>query len=119
MPYRGKGVIKYHKRWNLTPKRAAALKRLAELKVDVYSVSTNGDDYTLLVPHTLISPEYIEVGYLMAQLGNEQFPEHYDCLSDTETTLFNRQRGDPLPVWFVDSHPHGMKYRVTPREDSA
>ena len=116
MPYRGQGVIKRSKKWKLTPKREAALKRLAELKVDVYSASTNGHDYTLMVPHNLDGPEYIEVGYLMAQLGDEQFPEHYACLSAKETKIFKRRRGDPLPVWFVESYPHGLKYRVTPSE---
>lgn len=113
MPYRGKGVIKYNKKWNLTPRREAALKRLAELKVDVYS-SINADDYTLLIPHHLDSPQYIEIGYLIAQLGNEQFPHYYDCLSSIETTVFKRERGDPIQVSFVDSHPHGLKYRVEP-----
>ncbi len=116
MPYRNHGVIKRSKKWKLTPKREAALKRLAELKVDVYSAGANGHDYTLMVPHNLISPEYIEIGYLMAQLGEEQFPENYNCLSDTETKIFKRQPGDPLPVTFVESYPHGMKYRVTPGE---
>lgn len=113
MPYRGRGVIKRSKKWNVTPKRDAALKRLAELRVDVYSATGPGVDFTLIVPHDLSGPEWIEVGYLMAQLGNEQFPHHYACLSDTETKLFKHKRGDPLPVYFVESYPHGMKYRVT------
>ena len=114
MPYRGHGVIKRSKKWRLTPKREAALKRLVELKVDVYSAGTN--DYTLLVLHDLSSPEYIEIGYLIAQLGDEQFPENYSCLSGTETKVFKTKRSDPLPVWFVESYPHGMKYRVTPSD---
>jgi hypothetical protein len=115
MPYRGKGVIKRHKSWKLTPKRKAALARLAELKVDV-SASLRGGDYVLLIPHTLISPEYIEIGYLLAQLGDEQFPQHYACLSDTETKVFQRQKGDPRPVYFAESYPHGLKYRVIPQD---
>jgi len=99
-----------------TPKRKAALARLAELKVDVYS-STPDVDYTLMIPRALIAPEYIEIGYLLAQLGDEQFPEHYACLSDKETKVFNRRKGDPRPVYFADSYPHGLKYRVTPQDE--
>ena len=119
MPYRGQGVIKRSKKWKQIPKREAALKRLQELKVDIYSVGSkgNGKDYTLMVPHDLMDPEYIEIGYLIAQLGDEQFPEYYDCLSSKETKIFKHRRGDPLPVWFVESYPHGMKYRVTPGDD--
>lgn len=116
MPYRGRGVIKRHKGWKLTPKRKAALERLAELKVDVAS-SLTGVDYTLMIPRTLQSPEYIEIGYLLAQLGDEQFPEYYACLSDTETKVFKRQKGAPRLVYFVESYPHGLKYRVIPKAD--
>lgn len=118
MPYRDRGTIKRSKKWKRTPKRETALKRLAELKIDVYSTNAS-NDYTLLVPHDLVAPEYIEVGYLIAQLGDEQFPENYSCLSDTETKVFKRQRGDPLPVLFVESYQHGMKYRVTPSDVSS
>lgn len=118
MPYRGRGVIKRHKLWRRTPKREAALKRLAELRVDVYSTSP-GVNYTLMIPHTLIAPEYIEIGYLLAQLGDEGFPEHYACLSDTETKVFQAQKGDPRWVSCVDSYPHGLKYRVIPKPAEA
>lgn len=119
MPYRGLGVIKRSKKWNMNSKREAALKRLVELKVDIYSVGAkgNGNDYTLMVPHDPGGPEYIEIGYLIAQLGDEQFPKHYDCLSSKETKIFKRRRGEPLKVWFVESYPHGMKYRVTPGDN--
>jgi hypothetical protein len=116
MPYRGRGVIKRHKAWKRTPKRETALQRLAELKVDIYSSLTEVN-YTLLIPHTLSGPEYIEIGYLLAQLDDAQFPEHYACLSDTATKVFKRQKGAAVNVYFVDSHPHGLKYRVVPIAD--
>ena len=108
------GKISYHKKWELTEKRRAALERLAELGVDVYS-SLNEVNYTLLIPHNLIAPQYIEIGYLIAQLGDEVFPEMYNCLSDGDSKVFPR-RVAHSPVYFVDSHPHGMKYRIRPTE---
>ena len=43
-------------------------------------------------PHELHPRKYIEIAFLMAQLVDENFPQS--------------------PVKYVDSYPHGVKYRV-------
>lgn len=96
---------------NLTAetRRNLALERLKELKV---SVSAEHKDYIqLMIPHKLAAACFIEVGFLMAQLTDVAFPEHYAPLDDNELSSV-------LPVWsnaavqFVESYPHGMKFRV-------
>ena len=90
-------------------RRQLVIERLKELKVQVYSDNQGNDQF--LVPHKLVSIQFIEIGYLMAQLVDRPFPEHYSPLAETvESTV--------LPLWsnpaldFVDSHPHGMKFRI-------
>ncbi|MBE7473589.1 MAG: HEAT repeat domain-containing protein [Anaerolineales bacterium] len=85
-----------------------ALARLKELKVDVSSLKDNA--YTLLIPHELKSPEYVEIGYLMAQLVDVPFPQRYAPLTDVPSLVVPHQR-KPCAE-FRDSHPHGLKYRI-------
>jgi hypothetical protein len=49
-------------------------------------------DFRILIPHGLSGPEYIEIAYLIAQ-------------------VFDGKYHRP-PLEFVDSYPHGLKYRV-------
>lgn len=110
------GKIDPGSRWELTPACEVALERLAELGVTVYSLG--GDDFTLMVPHDLPGDHYIDIGYLMAQLGDEVFPQGYEGLSIKHKpgkVYENRVDGNP-PVYFVDGYPQGMKYRVQPKK---
>jgi hypothetical protein len=111
------GQITPNAKWQLTERRRAALLRLAELGVDVYS-SEGSADYTLMIPHHLPTTSYIDIGYLIAQLGNEEFPEGYEGLADDRPNRVypGRVRGRP-PIEFVDSYPHGLKYRVVPKSE--
>lgn len=90
-------------------RRDLALKRLKELNVDV---STKHDEYDqLMIPHKLVSACFIEIGFLIAQLADFSFPEHYAPLADNVPSTV-------LPMWsnpsieFVESYPHGMKFRI-------
>jgi len=49
-------------------------------------------DIRILIPHNLRSIEYIEIAYLMAQIVDRAYRLP--------------------PVEFVDSYPHGLKYRL-------
>lgn len=90
-------------------RRDLAIKRLKELKV---SVSTNHEDYIqLMIPHKLATECFIEIGFLMAQLTEASFPDDYAPIAESAPSSV-------LPVWsnpavkFVESYPHGMKFRV-------
>jgi hypothetical protein len=90
-------------------RRDLAIKRLKELKV---SVSVEHEDYIqLLIPHKLVAECFIEVGFLMAQLTEASFPDDYAPIAESVPSSV-------LPVWsnpavkFVESYPHGMKFRV-------
>ncbi|MEZ4666594.1 MAG: HEAT repeat domain-containing protein [Anaerolineae bacterium] len=90
-------------------RRDLAIKRLKELKV---SVSVEHEDYIqLLIPHKLVAECFIEIGFLMAQLTEASFPDDYAPIAESVPSSV-------LPVWsnpavkFVESYPHGMKFRV-------
>jgi hypothetical protein len=90
-------------------RRNLAIKRLKELKV---SVSADHEDYIqLMIPHKLVAECFIEVGFLMAQLTEALFPDDYTPIAESVPSSV-------LPVWsnpavkFVESYPHGMKFRV-------
>lgn len=86
-----------------------AIARLKELGVEVKQLN---DDYDLLlIPHELDPTEYIEIGYLMAQLATEgTFPEHYQPLSSVPSKVA-AQALDPSAE-FRDSAPAYMKFGV-------
>lgn len=60
---------------------------------------------------------FIEVGYLIAQLGDENYPEHFfqglsekhgsKLFGDIYATYYPRQ-----PLAYYDSAPHGMKLKL-------
>lgn len=96
-------------------RRNLAIKRLQELKV---SVSTDHEGYVqLMIPHELAAPSFIEVGFLLAQLTDVAFPDHYAPLDDNKPSSV-------LPLWsnaavkFVESYLHGMKFRVYRNPDT-
>jgi hypothetical protein len=78
----------------LTERRKHAVAKLTELGVDIYAPnpSVKYDEFRIMVPHELHPKKYMEIAFLMAQLVDENFP--------------------PSPVEYVDSYPHGVKYRV-------
>jgi transcription elongation factor Elf1 len=106
------GKITPGSQWELTPARKAALQRLVELGVEVYSL--DGQDYTLMVPSDLPADHYIDIGYLIAQLGDEAFPQGYEGLTikDKPSAVYEQRMEGHPPVFFVDGYPQGMKYRV-------
>ncbi|MFH1367590.1 MAG: hypothetical protein ABII64_00550 [Elusimicrobiota bacterium] len=103
------GTIVYNTNWKLDYKKKTALLRMAELGVNIYS-SIGEDDYTLLVPYGLVATDYIEIGYLISQLVDTEFPDGYGLITDIKSEVIKKQDVDL--VEFVDSHPHGLKYRV-------
>jgi hypothetical protein len=78
----------------LTERRKQAVAKLTELGVDIYAPNPSAkyDEFRIMVPHGLHPATYIKIAHLMAQLVDENFPEP--------------------PVEYVDSYPHGVKYRV-------
>jgi hypothetical protein len=78
----------------LTDQRQAALAQLTELGVDIYAPTPNarGTEFRIMVPHGLHPSVYINIAYLMAQLVDQNFREPR--------------------IEYVDSYPHGVKYRV-------
>jgi len=112
------GMITYNPNWKLAKKREVALLRLAELGVRVGS-TVGSDDFRLLVPFDLHPDVYVEVGYLMAQLGNEDFPNGFHHpISNVETKLFDRELGARSPVSAGDSVLQGYRYYVTLEKES-
>ncbi len=117
-PVMRQGTITYNVDWELTHKRKTALLRLAELGVDVYS-SVGTNNFRLIVPFNLHPDVYIEIGYLMAQLGDEDFPKgfhHPIAVSYAPTKLFDLRFGQDSPVTADDSLPQGFRYTVTPQK---
>jgi hypothetical protein len=114
IPEPHQGIIKSSDQWQLTNPREAVLLRLVELGVDIYSVG--GDDYTLMIPHNLPADYYLDIGYLIAQLGDEDFPLGYEGLTikNTPSKVYQKRIKDHPPVYFVDGYPQGLKYRVQP-----
>jgi hypothetical protein len=112
------GEITYNSNWKLTNKRKVALLRLAELGVDVYS-SVSSDNFRLLVPFDLHPDVYVEIGYLMAQLGEEaDFPNlFHHPISDIPSKLFDRRMGYDSAVSAADSVTGGFRYTVTPKKE--
>jgi hypothetical protein len=74
------GTIEWNEKWNLTPKVKAALLRLQELGVSVGTRnSPKRMNYELRIPMDLRANEatFVEIGYLLAQLGDEEFPADF------------------------------------------
>ena len=113
------GRIDTNPNWNLTEKRKIALQRLAELGVSVGS-SVGTDGFTLNVPFDLHPDIYVEVGYLIAQLGDEEFPKgfhHPIAYLQAPTELFDCEIGASSPVEARDVLPTGFRYRVKPMKE--
>lgn len=85
-----------------------ALARLAELGVVVTITHTS---YRLAIPQTLLSPLYIEIGYLMAQLDESAFPQDYSPLADVPSLVLP-MLSHPAAE-FRESYPSHLKYIIT------
>jgi hypothetical protein len=73
-----KGKILWNIHWNLSRHGVAAMERLAELGVSITGKELPHENvYVLHVPLDLKSPVYMEVGYLLAQLSDERFPDGF------------------------------------------
>jgi hypothetical protein len=110
-----KGTIVINPKWNLSERRQAALERLSELGVSVES-NSGKTDYLIEVPVRPNYAEYIEIGYLIAQLGDERFPN--DCKSFTANPpapLLPNAIIRKAAVRFKESHPDYMQFVVTPK----
>lgn len=91
-----------------TKKFKTAIARLKELGAEI---SEQEDAYDLQIPQDLDLTEGVEVGFLLAQISEHDYPDGFSPLSDLETKQYKTHKG-PSPVLFVDSHPHGLQYRV-------
>ena len=98
LPNQGKVTFNFDAEW-LTARRQKIIAQLAELGIDIYAPNPSAkyDEFKIMVPHGLHPATYIEIAYLMAQLVDENFRE-------------------PL-VEYIDSYPHGVKYRVKKETD--
>ncbi len=93
-------------------KRQTALERMKELGAIEFREWEKGVDIT--VPHSMGVTQGIEFGFLLAQLSEHEYPEGFGSLSSSPDS---KVYGKPVwgvapPVHFVESYPHGMKYRV-------
>lgn len=93
--------------------------RLAELGVSVVTVDGfSGMNIRLLIPHWKgqeISV-YIEIGYLLAQLGDESFPEDFRSgISCVPSALFNGSL--EYDVIYTDANPGHMKVTLALKEE--
>lgn len=92
----------------MTPKQIVALARLKELGVEV---ADQGAFIDLLIPHGFPEPRCVEFGFLMAQINTHEYPKGFEGMCDVDSKVYEKQKEAP-PVHFVDSHPHGMQYRI-------
>ena len=108
-----KGEIIINPDWDLTERRKVALERLSELDVSVRS-HVSKSDFLLEIPLRAAYSEYIEIGYLIAQLGDEEFPNACETLTrDIPYNLVPGTEGKRPPVRFKESHPGYMQFVVT------
>ncbi len=111
-----RGIITYSDQWRLTPRRRFALERLAELGVNVTS-SLGGGDYTLTLPLRLPPARYVEIGYLIAQLGDEFFPEECEPICDVPSQVYPGREHRFPPVVFLGVQKQGLVFRIYPIEE--
>ena len=93
----------------LSKKKKTALERLKEIGIGIYHEDNELIDF--MISHDLMPPSYIEIGFLLAQLSDVGYPEGYTTLGDLPSKIYPaiKEQG---PVHFVESYPHGLKYRV-------
>jgi hypothetical protein len=67
---------------------------LAELgvRIDAPNPAAKGSGFRLMIPHRFHPGTYIDIAYLMSQLVDKAF--------------------EIPPVEYIDSYPHGVKYRA-------
>lgn len=110
-----KGKITINPEWDMTERRRVALERLSELGVSVES-NPGKADFLIDIPLRAAYPEYIEIGYLIAQLGDEKFPN--DCVGlSSPTSLLQGIYGKYPPVRFKESYPTYMQFVVKTAKD--
>lgn len=97
-------------------RRDLVINRLKEFGIRVSRDKKNNDQ--LLVPHKLDSGALIEVGFLMAQLTDIPFPENYSPIADQTASKVFPGWSNPT-VEFVESYPHGMKFRIRRTQNSS
>lgn len=109
------GTVRYNSEWELTERRKAAIERLIELGVDV-GFSHGHRNFTLMIPRELTPIEYIEIGYITAQLGDDHFPENYYALTEEVVSRFAASPVNPgtgkAGIEFAESFPDSYKFRV-------
>ncbi|MBN1688418.1 MAG: hypothetical protein JW893_04900 [Candidatus Omnitrophica bacterium] len=93
----------------LTEKKKVAFERLRELGVKIEELE---HFYDFSIPHDLRDPRYIEIGFLLAQLNDDQeYPKGYSILCDLDSKIYSRIT-EPGPVHFRESYPDFLLYRV-------
>ncbi len=100
--------------WSASEKRAFVFQRLQELGVDV---QFKEDALTIWVPFGMEDLAFMEIGYLLAQVGDEDYPEHfYKGLSEKHgSKLFpgkDARYYPRQPLEYCDAAPHGMKLKL-------
>ncbi len=92
----------------LTAKKKMAFERLRELGIKYEELD---EFYDFMVPHDLIQPRCIEVGFLLAQLSDREYPKGYSSLCDLDSKVYPAIT-EESPVDFAESYPAFLLYRV-------
>jgi hypothetical protein len=94
-----KGKIKWNRKWKLTKSGKVAVRRLAELGVSVLTDGEIDENHVYFqIPHCDIDKLdfriYLEIGYLIAQIGDVSFPDDFAYgISPVPSDLFRSNRG--------------------------
>ncbi len=105
------GKVKFGDTWELSPRRCAAIVRLAELGIDLYS--TGRASFSLFVPWKIDDISLVEIGFLMAQLGDDDFPAGYETfIVGDSARKYPRRKDGSHALYFSESFPQGVRYRV-------
>lgn len=89
-------------------KNKTAIARMKELGVEI-SENEKGVDF--LIPHSFDVTEGVEFGFLLSQLSTHSYPKNFTGLCGVNSTVYSKTSKCP-PVHFVESFPHGLKYRI-------
>lgn len=92
----------------LSKKQETSIARLKELGLDVIREQ---DYFEVDIPSGTDISDGVEIGFLLAQLTDHDYPTGFGPLGGTKSNVYQKIDKAP-PVHFVDSYPHGLKYRV-------
>ena len=95
--------------WISDPRRKIVLERLNELGV---GIDFKEEHLTLWLKYGWENRAYLEIGYLLAQLTDGQYPDDFfETIAERKSKIFQEEHAEKSqPLQFRDNHPHGMKF---------